>query len=103
MSARGVIQVKRTYRTVPFTPETAAENRLSVEVRCPRCSPPRRLEVKPTGVLARHWSEDWEAIFRAKVLVCRRCREGANGLRIRRVGRDHTDTLLTIVWLDYHG
>ena len=79
MSARGVIQVKRTCRTLPLTPETALANRLSVEVRCARCSPPRCLEVKPTGVLARYWSTDWEAIFRAKVLVCRRCREVANG------------------------
>ena len=97
MSARGVIQVKRTYRTLPLTPETALENRLTVEVRCAKCSPPRKLQVEAKGVLARHWSEAWEAIFRARVLVCRRFREVADGLRIRRVGRDHTETLLTIV------
>ncbi len=100
---RGVIRVARSFRTLPLTPETALANRLSVEVRCPKCSPPRRLEIAPKGVLARYWSQDWEAIFRAKVLVCSRCREVANGLRIRRVGRDHTETLLTIVWPEYHG
>ena len=74
-----------------------------MEVGCPKCSPPRKLQVEAKGVLARHWSEDWEAIFRSKVLVCSRCREVANGLRIRTLGRDHTETLLTIVWPEYHG
>ena len=100
--ARGVIRVHRAYRTLPLTPETAFENRLIVEVRCAKCSPPRHLELQAKGVLAHYWSIDWEAIFRAKVLVCSRCREVANGLRIRRAGRDHTETLLTIVWPEYH-
>ena len=101
--SRGVIQVHRSFRTYPLTPETAELNGLSVEVRCPKCSPSRRLEIAAKGVLARHWTADWEAIFRAKVLVCSRCRTVADGLRITRQGRDHPETLLTIVWPPYHG
>ena len=57
----------------------------------------------PYVPLQARWLQDFEAIYRARVLRRRVHRQACDGLRITRVGRDQREVLLAIEQCSYHG
>ena len=100
---RGVVRTHRTRRDWPMTPESCRANNWRVEVRCEKCGPPKVLELDPAGRLKRFWTMDWEAIYKQARFRCKTCHRDANGLRVSRQTRDHTEVLFLLTHDNYHG
>lgn len=62
---------------------------------CCRCMVPRDLKVRAGGRLARYWSQDFAAVFERVRFRCR-CGSPASALRVTRLTRDASETLLLV-------